>query len=39
MDIGETAPDLEVTDHTGRTLRLSELAGKPVLLYVMRAFT
>lgn len=39
MEIGEKAPDLAVVDHTGTTLRLSALAGKPVLVYVMRAFT
>ncbi len=39
MEIGETAPDIELADHTGRAMRLSDLAGRPVLVYVMRAFT
>ena len=39
MEIGSKAPDFEVADHTGKTFRLSELDGKPVLVYVMRAFT
>jgi len=39
VEIGDKAPDVELRDHTGRTLRLSDLAGRPVLFYVMRAFT
>jgi peroxiredoxin Q/BCP len=30
---GETAPDFTLTSDTGETVRLSELRGKPVVLY------
>ena len=30
---GETAPDFELSDQNGETVRLSELRGKPVVLY------
>jgi len=30
---GDPAPDFEVPDHTGRTVRLSELRGSTVVLW------
>jgi peroxiredoxin Q/BCP len=30
---GDTAPDFTVTDHTGRTVRLSDFRGKEVVLW------
>lgn len=30
---GAAAPDFEVQDHTGRTVRLSDLRGRPVVLW------
>lgn len=30
---GEVAPDFEVKDHTGKTVRLSDYRGKSVILY------
>ena len=30
---GAVAPDFEVTDHTGRTVRLSDYRGKTVVLW------
>jgi len=30
---GDTAPDFTVTDHTGRTVRLSDFRGKEVILW------
>jgi peroxiredoxin Q/BCP len=40
LKVGETAPDFCVRATDGRTLRLSELRGRPVVLYFFpRAFT
>lgn len=33
LEIGDTAPDFSVQDHTGRTVKLSELRGKDVVLW------
>jgi thioredoxin-dependent peroxiredoxin len=33
MDAGETAPDFELRDQDGQTLRLSDLRGKNVVVY------
>jgi thioredoxin-dependent peroxiredoxin len=33
LDVGDTAPDFEVIDHEGRTVRLSDLRGKKVVLW------
>lgn len=33
IEQGETAPDLELPDQDGATVRLSELRGRPVVLY------
>lgn len=33
LNPGDTAPDFEVTAHTGETVRLSDLRGKHVLLW------
>ncbi len=35
---GELAPDFELTDVQGRTIRLSQFRGKPVLLAFLRGF-
>jgi peroxiredoxin Q/BCP len=36
---GDPAPDFDLPAHTGGTVRLSDLRGRPVVLYVMREFT
>lgn len=33
LDVGAPAPDLEMTAHNGQALKLSELKGKPVVVY------
>lgn len=33
LNRGDTAPDFEVMDHNGRTLRLKDFAGKRVILW------
>ena len=33
MDVGETAPDFELRDQEGETVRLSDLRGKNVVVY------
>ena len=33
IPIGEKAPDFEVTDHMGRTVRLRDFRGKTVVLW------
>jgi len=33
LEVGRQAPDFSVTDHTGRTVTLSELRGKHVILW------
>lgn len=33
LDVGHPAPDFEVSDHDGRTIRLSDLRGKKVVLW------
>jgi hypothetical protein len=33
LEPGMTAPDFEVQDHTGRTVRLSDYRGKDVVLW------
>ncbi len=33
LEEGVPAPDFEVQDHTGRTVRLSGLRGRPVVLW------
>ena len=33
LKIGDLAPDFEVKDHTGGTRRLSDYAGKTVVLW------
>jgi peroxiredoxin Q/BCP len=33
VEEGQPAPDFELTNDSGRTVRLSELRGKPVVLY------
>ncbi len=35
---GEPAPDFELTDTTGRLIRLSQFRGKPVVLAFLRGF-
>ncbi len=35
---GEPAPDFELTDIAGRTVRLSAYRGKPVVLAFLRGF-
>lgn len=40
LDVGSAAPDFEGEAHDGRHIRLSELRGRPVVLYFFpRAFT
>lgn len=36
MDVGDTAPELALTDHTGGTWRLSDHLGRPVVLVFHR---
>ncbi len=38
IQAGEPAPDFELTDPKGQTIRLSSLRGKPVLLAFLRGF-
>lgn len=33
LQVGDTAPDFEVLDHQRRTIRLSDLRGKKVILW------
>jgi peroxiredoxin Q/BCP len=33
LKVGDAAPDFEVLAHTGEKVRLSALAGKPVVLW------
>ena len=33
LKVGDAAPDFEVQAHTGETIRLSSLAGSPVVLW------
>ncbi len=33
LDAGDRAPDFEVKDHNGRTLRLSQARGRTVVLW------
>jgi peroxiredoxin Q/BCP len=33
LNVGDAAPDFEVLTHEGETLRLSSLAGKPVVMW------
>jgi thioredoxin-dependent peroxiredoxin len=33
LQVGDTAPDFAVPDHTGKTVKLSELRGKNVVLW------
>ena len=33
LNVGDAAPDFEATDHEGRTVRLSDLRGKKVVLW------
>jgi len=33
VDIGEKAPDFELTDDAGETVRLSDFQGQKVILY------
>jgi thioredoxin-dependent peroxiredoxin len=33
LNVGDTAPEFEVIDHEGRTVRLSDLRGKKVVLW------
>ena len=33
LNVGDQAPDFEVQDHNGRTVRLSDYNGKSVLLW------
>ena len=33
LEVGTKAPDFEVQDHTGRTVRLSDYKGKDVVLW------
>ena len=35
---GEPAPDFELEDVEGRTVRLSDLRGKPIVLAFLRGF-
>lgn len=39
LDTGTPAPDFTLPAHTGGTVRLSALRGRPVVLYFMREFT
>ena len=33
LNAGDTAPDFSVVDHTGREVKLSDYAGKTVVLW------
>ena len=33
LDVGDAAPDFEVQDHSGKTVRLADFRGKKVLLW------
>ncbi len=33
LDVGQQAPDFDVTDHNGNRVRLSELRGRKVVLW------
>lgn len=33
LEVGQKAPEFTATDHTGETVRLSDLAGKYVVLW------
>ena len=33
LTVGEPAPEFTVSDHTGKTLRLSDLRGRRVVLW------
>ncbi len=33
LDDGDAAPDFEVQDHSGKTVRLADFRGKKVLLW------
>ncbi len=33
LKVGDPAPEFEVTDHRGRTVRLSDLRGNKVVLW------
>lgn len=33
LTVGDPAPEFTVSDHTGKTLRLSDLRGKRVVLW------
>lgn len=33
LNVGDTAPDFEVPDHEGNTVRLKDLRGKKVVLW------
>jgi thioredoxin-dependent peroxiredoxin len=33
LNVGEMAPDFEVKDHAGRTVKLSDYRGKNVVLW------
>lgn len=33
LNVGDPAPDFDVTDHTGARVRLSDLRGKKVVLW------
>ena len=33
LNVGDAAPDFEVQDHAGRTVRLSDYRGKTVVLW------
>lgn len=41
LEVGETAPDFALPDHTGRVVRLSDFHGKQhvVLAFYIQAFT
>jgi len=33
LNVGDTAPDFKVQDHTGRTVKLSDYRGKDTVLW------
>ena len=39
LTVGQKAPEFEVLDHTGKTVRLSDLRGKTVVLWFYPAAT